>query len=78
MKPKLAWILAGCFLVPLAIAAAPRVASNPVTFTAGGDSVEIPFLLRTNHILVRGRANDSDSLWFIVDSGAGSHVLGSG
>ena len=76
MKPKFAWILAGCLVVPLAIAATPRRAPSPVTFTAGGDSVEIPFLLRTNHILVRGLANDSDSLWFVVDSGAGSHVLG--
>lgn len=37
--------------------------------------MRIPFDLRGNHIYLRGRVNDSDSLWFVLDSGAGANVI---
>lgn len=37
--------------------------------------VRIPFDLRGNHIYLRGRVNDSDSLWIVLDSGASGNVI---
>lgn len=42
---------------------------------AAGDSLVLPFLFRNHHILVRGVVNDSDSLWFLLDTGAMANVL---
>jgi hypothetical protein len=35
----------------------------------------IPFDLRGNHIYLRGRLNDSDSLWIVLDTGASGNVV---
>jgi hypothetical protein len=37
--------------------------------------VKIPIDLRGNHIYMRGRINDSDSLWIVLDSGASGDVV---
>jgi len=37
--------------------------------------VRVPFDLLVNHIYMRGRVNDSDSLWIVLDSGAGGNVI---
>ena len=51
-------------------------ASPALKFTgADGTTATIPFLLRNNHVYVRGTVNASDSLWFFVDTGAGSNVI---
>jgi predicted aspartyl protease len=42
---------------------------------AAAEPVVMPFLFRNNHILFRGTVNDSDSLWFILDTGAMGNVL---
>lgn len=38
----------------------------------------IPFDLRGQHIWVRGRVNDSDSLWIVIDTGAGACLMDQG
>src|SRR5262245_47507765 len=72
--------------VPLAVLLALALVSTdgcaaagpPLKFTApGGDTATIPFKLRSNHIYVQGTINESDSLWFFVDTGAGSNVVNS-
>jgi predicted aspartyl protease len=76
MKPDLRLASAGSLLALVAV-----LASMPASHeTAAAPDDEpggsrIPFLLRNNHILVRGTVGDSDSLWFIVDTGASGHVL---
>lgn len=35
----------------------------------------VPFDLFANHIYMRGRVNDSDSLWVVLDSGAGGNAI---
>ena len=40
--------------------------------------VRIPFDLRGNLIYLRGRVNDSDSLWIVLDSGASGNVIDAG
>jgi hypothetical protein len=75
MKPRFILVLAAIAAASIGLVAATRAQPGPVTYTAAGDSVEIPFILKTNHILVRGTVNDSDSLWFVLDTGAGSHVI---
>ena len=49
-------------------------ATAPVTAQVV-DGTRIPFLFRNNHILLRAVVDDSDSLWFILDSGAGGNVV---
>src|SRR5262249_37262484 len=39
-------------------------------FASPDGVAEIPFELHNNHINVRGRLGDSDSLWIVLDSGA--------
>ena len=46
-------------------AAAPRL-----VFDSPSGVAEIPFQLYGNHIYVRGRVGDSDSLWVVLDTGA--------
>jgi hypothetical protein len=76
MRTKLVGILVLAVAVPLLLAAAAHnLPLGKVTLTAPGDSVVIPFVFRGNHVLVRGSIGDSDSLWFFVDSGAGSHCI---
>lgn len=71
---------AGCrlVLVVLLISSSPAPSGDqPAAALAapGGEATRIPFLLRNHHILVRGTVDESDSLWFIVDTGASGHVL---
>jgi hypothetical protein len=68
-------LLTTLFLEPLA-ASGCSAASPALTFTGtDGQTTTIPFLLRNNHVYVRGTVNASDSLWFFVDTGAGSNVI---
>jgi hypothetical protein len=66
---------------PAAVATAP---ASPATrhsmggsgrLTLGPGQVRIPFDRRGNHIYMRGRVNDSDSLWIVLDSGASGNVI---
>ena len=50
---------------------APRAAAEPrLVFGSTAGVAEIPFQLYGNHIYVRGRVGDSDSLWIVLDTGA--------
>ena len=51
---------------------APRPMPAPeVSFERGGSAVRIPFELgRNNHVFLRVGINDSEPLWFILDTGA--------
>lgn len=49
--------------------------NGSLTFSPASGPVRIPFDLRGNHIYLRGRVNDSDSLWMVLDSGAGGNVI---
>jgi hypothetical protein len=48
--------------------------TDDVTLTLT-DSRRIPIDLRGNHIYFRGRLNDSDSLWMVLDSGASANCV---
>ena len=48
-----------------------------VRFISGNNSLKIPFDLTGNLILVQARFNDSEPLWFIVDTGATDSVIDS-
>ena len=50
--------------------AGPAAAETRLVFGSGSGVAEIPFELHNNHINVRGRLGDSDSLWIVIDSGA--------
>ena len=77
MKLRLLWLLPALLILPLLyVVARPQAEPPRVAFASPGKPAVVPFLLRSNHILVRGTVGDSDSLWFIVDSGAGEHVIG--
>jgi len=68
-------LLTSLFLVPF-LASGCSAASPALTITStDGKTTTIPFLLRSNHVYVRGTVNASDSLWFFVDTGAGSNVI---
>jgi len=54
----------------------PRASGGRLTFAPR--PVRIPFDLRGNHIQFRGRVNDSDSLWMVLDSGASANVIDAG
>jgi len=59
-----------------ASAAAPTAADRgSLSLTPG---VRIPIDLRGNHIYFRGRVDDSDSLWMVLDSGASSNCIDEG
>jgi hypothetical protein len=78
MKLSHVWAAVGILglsVLPLLIRADPHAPSGSVTFKSPGNPVVVPFLFRNNHILLRGRVNRSDSLWFILDTGASGHVL---
>jgi hypothetical protein len=76
---KIAWIAAVLASATVFVAATHNAVTHGVPLgsvtLAEGDSVVIPFIFRGNHVLVRGAIGDSDSLWFFVDSGAGSHCI---
>ncbi len=46
-----------------------------VRFVSGKSSLEIPFELSNNLILLQAKVNDSAPLWFIFDTGADSTVI---
>ena len=60
-----ALIAVAALLLPGPAAAEPRLVFDSTTGVA-----EIPFQLYGNHIYVRGRVGDSDSLWIVLDTGA--------
>ena len=49
-----------------------------LVLTGGSGLARIPIDLRGNHIYLRGRINDSDSLWMVLDSGASSNAIDAG
>jgi len=65
MRPPLVLIALAALLASGASAAEPRLVFDSSTGVA-----EIPFQLYGNHIYVRGRVGDSDSLWIVLDTGA--------
>jgi aspartyl protease/PDZ domain-containing protein len=56
---------------------APRNDGSLALSPASGP-VRIPFDLRGNHVYLRGRVNDSDSLWMVLDTGASGNVIDAG
>ena len=48
-----------------------------IRFISGNDALKIPFELTGNLILLQGRLNDSEPLWFILDTGATDTVIDS-
>ena len=65
------------FLVSMAAlaTAVPGSATAPTAIATDAAPVHVPVLARNNHILVRALVNESDSLWFILDSGASGSVI---
>src|SRR5262245_48865990 len=51
-------------------ATGPATAEPRLVFGSRSGVAEIPFQLYGNHIYVRGRVGDSDSLWIVLDTGA--------
>jgi hypothetical protein len=71
------------FSTLLAAAAPPPTATHQAMETEGTSltltpPVRIPIDLRGNHIYFRGRINDSDSLWMVLDSGASVNAVDAG
>lgn len=74
--PAVAAALAAFVAAGFATATATQAPASPSPeFRLAGDSVHIPVQIRGNLIYVRGRIGDSDSLWIVLDSGAGSSVI---
>src|SRR5262245_34038656 len=48
----------------------PAAAEPHLVFGSPSGVAEIPFQLYGNHVYVRGRVGDSDSLWVVLDTGA--------
>ena len=72
-------VLLTSLLLALFLPAGCSAAGPALKFTAtDGRTATVPFLLRGNHVYVRGTVNASDSLWFFVDTGAGSNVISAG
>lgn len=66
------------FQIPLgASAQKPRtsVTSSDLQFSSGQSARRIPFEFVGNHIYLRARVNDSEPLWFLLDSGAAASYL---
>jgi len=55
----------------------PHPPPPKVRFISGNNSLKIPFDLTGNLILLQARFNDSEPLWFIVDTGATDSVIDS-
>src|SRR5262249_62087760 len=62
---RLPALLALAALLPAPAGAAPRL-----VFDSPSGAAAIPFELYANHIYMRGRVGDSDSLWIVLDTGA--------
>lgn len=52
-----------------------RAASADLQFASGQSARRIPFEFVGNHIYVRARVNDSEPLWFLLDTGATASYL---
>jgi hypothetical protein len=53
------------------LAPARASAESRLAFASPDGVAEIPFDLHNNHICMRGQVGDSDSLWIVLDTGAG-------
>ncbi len=53
----------------------PPLPTPQVRFVSGKNSLEIPFELSNNLILLQARVNNSAALWFILDTGAETTVI---
>ena len=62
-------------LSTLFAAAGPAADSVRLVLAPESGPARMPFDLMANHIYLRGRVNDSDSLWVVLDSGAGGNVI---
>lgn len=49
--------------------------STKISFVSGSNSLEIPFELSNNLVLLQAQVNDSAPVWFILDTGAESSVI---
>jgi len=71
-------LLAASAAVPRAERHSAPPDRGSLSLTPGPDGVRIPIDLRGNHIYFRGRVDDSDSLWMVLDSGASSNCIDEG
>ena len=71
----IAWLAAT--LSPLAQRESGAASKASLAFRDGSHA-RIPFELRFQHVLVRGRLNGADSAWIAVDTGASSSVMDQG
>src|SRR6266850_8346544 len=53
----------------------PSVTSPDLQFASGQAARRIPFEFVGNHIYLRARVNDSEPLWFLLDTGATASYL---
>jgi hypothetical protein len=55
--------------------APPHEAGPDFRFADGQSALKIPFELTSNHIYLQLQVNDSEPLWFILDTGAAASVM---
>ncbi|MFN2515225.1 MAG: aspartyl protease family protein [Pyrinomonadaceae bacterium] len=77
--PQLFALLLLLLQTPLCVSA--QKSKTPVTspdlqFASGQSARRIPFEFVGNHIYLRARVNDSEPLWFLLDSGASASYFG--
>jgi hypothetical protein len=72
--------LTGLLLVhaPRGLRAAPAPGDSARLELTPASGTTIPIDVRGNLVYLRGRINDSDSLWMVLDSGAGGNALDAG
>ena len=79
--PAVALLLTVAFATPAVTPVSGRDAEHAAAQAAAKaglqlePGVRIPFDLRGNLVFLRGRINDSDSLWMVLDSGAQGNVI---
>ena len=72
-------LLSALFAAPAPPAGTAHVReSDGATLTLATSPARIPLDLRGNHLYFRGRINDSDSLWMVLDSGASVNAVDAG
>jgi aspartyl protease/PDZ domain-containing protein len=71
-------LLATLLLAPATEPLAEGHDRGSLTLAPGPDGVRIPIDVRGNHIYFRGRIDDSDSLWMVLDSGASANAIDAG
>jgi predicted aspartyl protease len=67
-------IFCGSFLQIVAQQLPRKNVVSKVSFDSGNSAVNIPFELQNNHIYLQAKVNDSEPLWFILDTGASSII----